>query len=107
MKKYLMTTAIVGCLASAPAVADPTVMIGLSWSFGGAQSGQMGISGRILSDNRADNFVAGIGATYYFGSQEFGVDLGIGYNVGNTPIILSYDFINENVLLSAGWADMY
>jgi hypothetical protein len=107
MKKYLMTTAIVGCLAAVPAAADPTVMFGLSWTFGGAQSGQLGISGRILSDNRADTFVVGAGVTYYLGSQEFGIDAGIGYNVGNTPIVLSYDFINENMLLSAGWADMY
>lgn len=107
MKKYLMSTAIVGCFTAFPALADPTVMIGLSWSFGGAQSGQMGISGRILSDNRADTFVAGIGATYYFGSQDFGIDAGIGYNVGNVPFVLSYDFLNENLLLSAGWAEMY
>jgi hypothetical protein len=107
MKKLLLSTAIVGSFAAAPAFSDPTLMIGLSWSFGGgAQGGQLGISGRILSDNRRDEWVGAIGGTYYLGSGEFGADVGFGYNFSNTPMTLSYDFLNNQALLGLGWADL-
>lgn len=106
MKRLMMTTALAGSIATAPAYADPTVMIGLSFTFGGSQSGQLGISGRILSDNERDAWVASLGATYYPGSQEFGLDAGIGYNWENLPITLTYDFLNQGVQLGLGWADL-
>jgi hypothetical protein len=107
MKKLLMSTAIVGSFAAAPAFSDPTLMVGLSWGFGGgAQDGQLGISGRILSDNRRDELVGAIGGTYYPSSGEFGADVGIGYTFSNTPMTLSYDFLNNQALLGLGWANL-
>lgn len=106
MRKLLMSTALTGGLAVSPAFADPTVMIGLSWTFGGSQSGQFGVSGRVLSDNVKEEWVGAVGATYYFGSGEFGVDAGIGYNWENTPITLTYDFLNRGAQIGLGWADL-
>ena len=107
MKKLLASTAIVSTLAGVPAVADPTVMVGLTWAFeNGGQTGQLGISGRILSDNRRDEWVAAIGGTFYPGSGEFGLDVGAGYTFTNTPVTLSYDFVNNRTQLGLGWADL-
>jgi hypothetical protein len=107
VKKFLMSTAIVGSLAATPALADPTVMIGLSWAFGaGGQAGQLGISGRILSDDKRDEWVGSIGGTYYPGSGEFGVDVGFGYTFSNTPMTFSYDFVNSRAQIGLGWADL-
>jgi hypothetical protein len=107
MKKLLMTTAIVGSLTAAPVFADPTLMIGLSWTFGGgAQQGELGLSGRILSDDKRDEWVGAIGGTYYPGSGKFGIDVGIGYTFTKTPMTLSYDLVNNQALLGLGWADL-
>ena len=107
MKKLLMSTAIVSSLTAVPAFADPTVMIGLSWAFGGGiQQGELGISGRILSDDKRDKWVGAVGGTYYPGSGEFGFDVGIGYTFSKTPMTLSYDFVNNQALLGLGWADL-
>jgi hypothetical protein len=106
MKKLMMSTALAGSLAAAPAFADPTIMVGLSFTFGGSQSGQLGISGRILSNNQRDAFVGAIGGTYYPGTQAFGLDAGIGYNINNTPITLTYDFVNQSPMFGLGWADL-
>lgn len=106
MKRLLMSTAIAGGLAAAPAFADPTLMLGLSFTFGGSQSGQLGISGRILSDNKRDQFVAAVGGTFYPGTQQFGFDAGIGYTWDNHPFTLTYDFANQGVQVGLGWADL-
>lgn len=106
MKKLLVSTAMVGSLASVPAFADPTVMLGLSWTFGGSQSGQLGVSARILSDDRRDEFVAAIGGTYYPGANAFGLDVGVGYNWDNHPFTLTYDVLNEGWSVAMGWADL-
>lgn len=107
MKKLLASTAIVSSLTAAPSFADPTVMIGLSWAFGGgSQQGVLGISGRILSDDERDTWVGAVGGTYYPGSGEFGFDVGIGYTFSNTPLTLSYDLMNNQVLFGLGWADL-
>lgn len=106
MKHLLLSTALAGSLASAPAFADPTAMIGVSFTFGGSQAGQLGISGRILSDDRRDVWVGAIGLTYYPGTNDFGFDAGVGYNFGNTPLTLTYDFMNEGLQVGLGWADL-
>ena len=106
MNNLLTSTAIVGVLAAAPAFADPTAMLGLSWSFGGTQSGQLGISARILSSDRRDEFVAAIGGTYYPGSETFGLDVGVGYNWEKQTFTFTYDVLNQGWGAALGWADL-
>jgi len=101
-----MTTAIVGCLAAAPAFAEPALMLGLSYTFGGQQSSQMGITARALSDNSQNTLVGVAGVTYFPWTNAWGVDAGIGYNFDNMSINLSYDFLNEGIQVSGGWADL-
>lgn len=106
MKKLMISTAMAGSLATCPAFADPTVMLGLSWTFGGSQSGQLGVSARILSGDRRDEFVAAIGGTFYPGADAFGLDVGVGYNWDNHPFTLTYDVLNDGWGLAIGWADL-
>lgn len=106
MNKYLITTAIVGCLASTPVFAGPALMLGLSYTFGGQQSSQMGITGRILSDSSQNTFVGVAGVTYFPATDAWGLDAGVGYNFDNMSINLSYDFLNQGIQVSGGWADL-
>lgn len=106
MKKLLATTALVGSFAISPAAADPTVSVGLSWSFSGTQAGQLGISGKIISNNRRDEWTAAVGGTYYPSNSTFGIDIGVGYNFRNMPVTLSYDLLNEGINLGVGWANL-
>ena len=107
MKKYFATTAIVGCLSVVPAFADPTFMLGVTTSFGGGQSGQVGISARILSERKNDEFTAVAGVTYFPMTNGWGLDAGVGYNFNKkNTASLTYDFLNDGFQLSAGWADL-
>ena len=106
MKKFLSTTAIVGCMVATPALADPTVMLGLSINFGGAQSNQVGITGKVLTDNKQDTVIGAAGVTYFPGTGAWGVDAGLGYNFDDTTATLTYDFVNQGAQLAAGWADL-
>jgi len=106
MKKYLGSTALVSCVIASPVWADPTFMVGLTMSFGGSQGTNVGISGRVLSDNKRDSAVGMAGVTYYPQTGTWGIDAGLGYNFDNTTVGVTYDFMNQNVAISGGWADL-
>ena len=66
---------------STPALADPTVGLGLSFSFGGGKP-QTGVGLRVFSDDERDSFVGSVGVDYMFGTQSFRGTLGGAY-LGN------------------------
>lgn len=68
---------------STPALADQTVGLGLSFSFGGGKP-QTGIGLRVFSDNERDSFVGSVGVDYMFGSQSFRGTVGGAYLGNNT-----------------------
>lgn len=106
MRKLYVTTALAGSLLASPVLADPSFMLGVSVNFGGSQSGQVGVTAKVLSDNVRDAFVGVAGVTYFPQSNAWGVDAGVGYNFDNSTVALSYDFLNQGLNLSAGWADL-
>lgn len=80
----------------APAMADPTLGLGLTFTFGGGAP-QAGVGLRVFSDNGSDSFVASAGVDYLFGSGAFrgtvggaylgsdayiGLDAGLNFNGG-------------------------
>lgn len=68
---------------STPALADPTVGLGLSFLFGGGKP-QTGVGLRVFSDDARDSFVGSAGVDYMFGSQSFRGTVGGGYLGRNT-----------------------
>ncbi len=107
----LLRRLAVGCalpaLLTAPAVADPTVGLGLSIRFGGGTV-ETGIGLRIFSDNERDSTVGSIGLDYMFNSQSWrgtlgvaylgsdaylGLDLGIGLADGNLDFGLGTGYV--------------
>ena len=97
MSLFKISTILATTLALAtPALADPTVGLGLSFSFGGGKP-QTGIGLRVFSDNERDSFVGSVGVDYMFGTQSFrgtvggaylghntylGLDMGLDFNGG-------------------------
>lgn len=107
MKKYMATTAILGSLLAVPAFADPTFMIGITTTFGGNQPGQVGVSARLLTENKKDSLTGVAGVTYFPQNNSWGLDAGLGYNFNkNITAAVSYDFLNRGFQLSAGWSDL-
>ena len=66
-----------------PALADPTVGLGLSFSFGGGKP-QTGVGLRVFSNDKRDSFVGSVGVDYMFGTQSFRGTLGGAYLGNNT-----------------------
>ncbi|WP_155326400.1 hypothetical protein [Alkalilacustris brevis] len=94
--RYFAMTCAVPALMATPSAADPTVGLGLTFSFGGGGV-DTGIGLRVFSDNRREKAVGSVGVDYMFGSQRWrgtlgaayldrngyiGVDLGIGLGDG-------------------------
>ncbi len=72
---------------STPALADPTVGLGLSFSFGGGKP-QTGVGLRVFSDDAQGSFVASVGVDYMFGSQSFRGTVGGAYLGSDTYLVL-------------------
>ncbi len=105
MRKILVSTSIAALLGPSASIADPTYMLGIGLSFGGNQSPQFALTGKILSDDEEDEAVLALGLNYYPNSGEIGADLGVGYLFDNSAVVLGYDFLQKTPLLSLGFAD--
>ncbi len=105
MKSLASTTALAMLLMACPTYADPTVMVGISMNFGGGEKPALGLTGKVLSSDRADEVVGVAGATYFFDGY-WGLDAGVGYTFDDGAVTLTYDFLNKRPQLSAGWADI-
>ncbi|MFW5425836.1 MAG: hypothetical protein ACKE8G_04585 [Methylophagaceae bacterium] len=86
------------------AQADPAAFVGISYSFGGSG---VGISVKVLSDDEEEQAVAALGATYYpTATNKWGMDLSAGYAFDDAAVLVGWDFLQESVQVSAGWADI-
>lgn len=107
LRRLAMTCAVPALLAG-PALADPTVGIGLSVAFGGGKT-ESGIGLRLFSDDRRDRGVASLGIDYMFNAQRWrgtagvaylgdnayiGLDLGIGLGDGRFDFGPSIGFVD-------------
>lgn len=108
MKNLMTSTALASVLLASQAAADPTVMLGLSFNFGGNAPVSTGLTLKLLSDDEADSFVGAAGVSYFFDNGGyFGLDAGIGYLFeGDVATTLTYDFINDRPQFSIGYADV-
>ena len=105
MKKLLTTTAILSIMTGTAVRSEPTLMLGLAINFGGGKSASLGMTAKVLSDNRENRFVGAAGITYFFDDGGyFGADIGIGRTFQNSAATLGYDFLNNRPQISAGWA---
>ncbi len=106
MSSTKITAIVVTTLAlAAPAMADPTLGLGLSFTFGGGKP-QAGIGLRVFSDDQRDSFVASAGVDYMFGSQSWRGTVGGAY-LGNDTYIgldmgLGFDGSGFGVGVSGG-----
>jgi hypothetical protein len=66
------------CLCAGPALSDPAVGIGLTYSFGGGQS-STGIGLRVFADDDRDQATLTIGADYLIEARTFRPTIGAAY----------------------------
>ena len=64
--------------AAMPALADPTIGIGASFSFGGGK-GETGLGARIFSDDNQGKLVASVGMDYMLSSRQARPTIGAAY----------------------------
>ena len=92
-----------------PAVADPTIGLGVSFSFGAGKPIDTGAGLRVFTNNRRNSTVGSLGIDYMFAGQEFrgtlgiaalrrsaylGLDVGYGLGSGTLDFGPSVGFVN-------------
>lgn len=106
MRSLFVSTSALALLCGTMAQADPAIMLGGSVRFGAGKQPEFGISGRILSNNQADEAALGAGVSYYPGSGSFGADAFVGWVFDHGVIGVGYDFSSRSPIASLGWVDV-
>jgi hypothetical protein len=83
MRTVLLSTILLSF--AAPAMADPTVGLGVSFSFGGGQP-QTVIGLRAFSDDKSDEFAGTVGFDYVLGTQSWRGTVGAAYLTDNVYV---------------------
>ena len=113
MKRLLAIALIVaGTSASAGEIApptpttvtnnDPSVFLGLTWTFGGSSPAQgAGIGLKVLSTNKRDAGALAAGVTYNFDGT-IGCDVGAAYNFDDATLTAGWDFCKSAPQIGLG-----
>lgn len=85
--------------------ASPTFMLGIAVELGDDMNeADVGITSKIVSSNRPNQFVAGAGVSYFpWAEKQFGIDLGAGYNFSSVAALASYDILRWKPQFSVGY----
>ena len=100
---FLASLPVILALAT-PVAADPTVGLGLTFTWGGGARGDTGVGLRLFSDDERKDFVGTLGVDYMLGSQSFRPNVGIAYLARNSYVgmDLGYDFGGSGVNVGVG-----
>ena len=90
-------------LGSTAVFADPGVFFGVTYNFKGASG--IGLSIKVLSTDRQDRGVLGLGVSYLPLLQKFGADVDAGYQFKNGAVTGGWDFINNSPQLGLGYVN--
>lgn len=108
MSHKILSAAAVVIALSPPVMADPTLGLGLNFTFGNGTINS-GVGVRVFSNDDPDEFAASLGLDYMFGSQGLRGSLGAAYMMENSYIELNggYDFNRGgfDFGLGGGWAN--
>lgn len=89
-------------LAPAGIQAGAGVMLGIGFNF----NGDLGVTLKLLSSDRENEFVAAGGVTWFpRGANPLGVDVGLGYNFRNAGVAAGWDIVNSQLHVGAGYVD--
>lgn len=105
VKKIYLATALALTVCSGPALADPTLMLGGTFTFGAMQDPNFGISARLLENDRANESTLGAGVTYFLFSGDIGVDVFAGYLFDGAAFGFGYDLVQAAPVISLGFVD--
>ncbi|NOX08525.1 MAG: hypothetical protein GXP22_03395 [Gammaproteobacteria bacterium] len=107
MKKNILPGSVIALsLMGAFNQAQAGVFVGVTFNFDAKGVEGLGFTTKVTSTNKRDRFAASAGATYFPFKQDnqFGLDAGVGYQGNNSAGIVSWDFLQKGVSVSAGYA---
>lgn len=101
--RFLTALPLIFALA-APAAADPTLGLGLTFTWGGGSQGDTGVGLRVFSNDERKEFVGTLGVDYMLGSRSVRPNVGVAYLARNSYVgmDIGYDFGSSGVNVGVG-----
>lgn len=89
--------------------ANPAVMGGITYNFGGSSSGAEGAGAtiKVLSSGEDKKAVVAAGLSYFPWAKQdkkLGLDVSAGYNIKNSAIMGGWDFLKNQPTVSLGYS---
>ena len=97
MKKKIAAIAMMGGAASS--FANPGVMLGVTYNFGG----HWGISLKVLSTDHQDRGAVAAGVTYFPTTRSWGADAGVAYLARSSAATFGWDFLHSQFQMGLGY----
>lgn len=101
--KFIAAVTLAGALAAGPAMADPVLMLGGTFAFGGGSS-NFGLSANVLSNDTNEKAAGGVGVTYYLGTGQVGFDVIAAWKKDDAAIGVGYDFGIRKPVVTFGYS---
>jgi len=104
MQKSFLTALPILLALGAPVAADPTVGLGLTFTWGGGTQGDTGIGLRVFSDDERSEVVGSLGVDYMLRSQRIRPNVGIAYLAAKSYVgmDIGFDFGGGGVDVGVG-----
>lgn len=105
MKNHSFSALAALFLMASPVAADPALGLGVTFTWGGAQSeGGTGLGLRLFSDNERGTFVGSLGVDYLIASQRVRPSVGVAYLASKSYVGMDvgYDFAAGAVDVGVG-----
>jgi len=104
MRKSLLTAFPLVLALATPVAADPTVGLGVTFTWGGGQRGDTGIGLRVFSNDERGKFVGALGVDYLLRAQRIRPNVGVAYLASKSYVgmDIGFGFGGEGVDVGVG-----
>ncbi|MFN4131192.1 MAG: hypothetical protein ACK4GC_15450 [Paracoccaceae bacterium] len=92
MQKSFLTAVPLMLALAAPVAADPAVGLGVTFTWGGGQTGDTGIGLRVLSTDERGKFAGSLGVDYMLDAQRIRPNIGIAYLAAKSYVGMDVGF---------------
>ncbi|MFN7223341.1 MAG: hypothetical protein ACK4MS_04940 [Paracoccaceae bacterium] len=92
MQKYILKALPLVLVLAGPAIAEPTIGLGVTFTYGGGAQSDVGLGLRLFSNNERKKFVASVGVDYMLKSQSIRPNIGAAYLASNSYVGMDIGF---------------
>lgn len=104
MKKSILVAIPLMLALAAPVAADPTLGLGVTFTWGGGSQGDTGVGLRVFSDDERSKVVGSLGVDYMLSARNIRPNVGVAYLASKSYVgmDIGYNFTESSLDVGVG-----